>query len=268
MLYFNDAKSLDSKKVFIDLTKIISASVLDMTGGGHNANQVLIKKIERNPLDFAFLKFSYFNRNVLRYYEECYALDNDPYIDSKVLIEGIDHETFKQNGFIKLNDTQEKAILKLIKKSNKNNKLNSLEYLVFALLSYEIRGHTYLVAYKNILFNPDSKELYLDDEVRFNSTLLINGVRNSLFEILEDDVENFMNLYLEDSFKGAEFLDAHLDTRGIISTLPDFIVLKRNLNIHLDKIFNGIEEEYLDNSLEAPLKAFFEYHFPFLKYIG
>ncbi len=254
---FNDAKSLDSKKVFIDLTKIISASVLDMTGGGHNANQVLIKKIERNPLDFAFLKFSYFNRNVLRYYEECYALDNDPYIDSKVLIEGINRETFKQNGFIKLNDTQEKAILKLIKKSNKNNKLNSLEYIVFALLSYEIRGHTYLVAYKNILFNPDSKELYLDDEVRFNSTLLINGVRNSLFEILEDDVDNFMNLYLEDPFKGAEFLDAHLDTRGIISTLPDFIVLKRNLNIHLDKIFNGIEEEYLDNSLEAPLKAFF-----------
>lgn len=254
---FNDAKSFDSIKGYIDLTKIISASVLDMTGGDYKTNQALIKKIEGNPLDFAFLKFSNFNRNVLRYYEECYELDNDPYIDSKVLIEGLDHESFKKSGYVKLNEIQEKTVLRLIKRSNKNNKLNSLEYIVFALLSYEIRSKTYLVAYKNILFNPDTKVLYLDNEIRFNNTLLINGMRNSLFEILEDDVDNFINLYLKDPFEGTNFLDAHLENRGITNTLPDFIILKRNVNIHLDKVFNGIEEEYLSNSLYAPLKAFF-----------
>lgn len=254
---FNDAKSLDSIKGNIDLTKIIDATILDMTSGDYKVNQTLINKIENSPKDFEFLQFTNFSKNVLKYYEECYELDNDPYIDSKILIKGIDHSVLKKYGYIKLNEEQEKEILRFIKKENKNINLNVLQNLVFALLSYEIKGRTYLVAYKNISFNPQSKCLILNDNVRINNTLLINGVKNSLFEVLEDSVEDFINLYLENPIKGADFLEERLDDKGIVSSLPDLIVLRRNVNLHLNKIFENIEKEYASNKLEAPLKAFF-----------
>ena len=98
---FNDAKSLDSLKGTIDLTRIKSAIDLEMTGGDYKKNQELIAKIESSPDKFDFLQFTKFNRNVLKYYEECFELDNDPFIDSKLLIEGIDHEVLKKQGFIK-----------------------------------------------------------------------------------------------------------------------------------------------------------------------
>ena len=163
---FNDAKSLDSLKGTIDLTRIKSAIDLEMTGGDYKKNQELIAKIESSPDKFDFLQFTKFNRNVLKYYEECFELDNDPFIDSKLLIEGIDHEVLKKHGFIKLEEEQEKEILKFVKKENRKNTQNSLESLVFALLSYEIRGKTYLVAYKKITFNPSNKCLILDDNIK------------------------------------------------------------------------------------------------------
>ena len=61
---FNDKKSLDCLNVNIYFDNILTAKLLDFTT--YEVNENLIKKIETNKDDASWLKYEYFDNNILK----------------------------------------------------------------------------------------------------------------------------------------------------------------------------------------------------------
>ena len=109
---FNDQKSLDSLDAVIKFDRILSARILEFTT--YETPNELINKIEQNRESAKWLKYETFNNNILRYFLKCNELDNDPYQESSILIEGIDKDTLLRNKTVSLNDSQAKKVIDLV----------------------------------------------------------------------------------------------------------------------------------------------------------
>ena len=255
---FNAQKSLNSLEAKIKFEKIISAKILEFTT--YETPIELINKIEKNREDAKWLKFESFNNNILRYYLKCNELDNDPYQKDAFLIKGIDKEVLIKNKQIILNEEQEKQVIDYIKKYDANKKDGELNNLILSFLSIDEFDKKYVVLYYDIMFNPATKKLSINDIPRINQNFLIENKKHSLSSYIDIDPQEFAYNITKNT---SEYLDKYtnlirynLRSTEMINQLPEFMILQRNISANLDATYKIIEEKMQNNTLDYPLKAF------------
>ena len=252
---FNDAKSFDVyKNASIFFENILDAEILDLTCGDNNS--WLIKKIETNILKFPFLKYDSYSKNLLYYLKECNEKDNDPSIKSLAMIPGVDLEKLLKEKKVVLDEEQEKKILEFVKQSVFDSYNNDIEFCLSAI-SIDKNQQSYVVCYYEVFFNPEKKTLSINKNLRFNYSFLIKGAKASLYEYLDMELDSFIDLVNKD-FKGAvEYLRKNVKKGEVVSTRPSFYLQSRKCALHLDLLFDVIEQDYREGTLKPALKSFF-----------
>ena len=256
---FNDNKSLDSLEAIIYFNNILSAKILEFTT--FNTPEELIKKLESNLIESEWLKYETFNNNILSYYLKCNELDNDPFQKETFLINGIDKNILLENKEIHLNKEQEIQIINYIKQYDSKKINGEIYYLILSFLSIEDNDKKYIVLYYDIMFNPLTKLLSINDIPRINQSFLIKDKKHSLNSYIDIDPSEFtnnitkhLNEYLDIY---TELIRVNLRDPEIINQMPEFMILERNISANLLPTYNIIEEKIKNNNLEYPLKAFF-----------
>lgn len=252
---FNESKSLNTLKnrdIYFD--SILDAEILDSVCG--EDNRYLVRKIERNLLDFSFLKYDSFSTNLLNYLKECSLSDVDPAIKNSIMVEGIDLNKLRDEHHFRLNETQEKEILSLIKKKVAERNISETEFCLSAL-AIDCGKDSYVICYYNVLFDPDKKTLTLNNKIRFNYSFILKGAKASIYDYLDISLDSFIELANKSVMEAADYLRKNIKKREIVSTRPNFYIQTKKISLHLDYLFEKIEDDYKKNRLEAPLKAFF-----------
>lgn len=252
---FNDNKGLDSLDGMIYYNKIIKATPIDSTH--YEVSDDLISKIESNREKCEWLEFDSFNNNILNYYNECNFLDNDPFQKEYSMIPGIDLSVLRKSKVYILNDEQMKIIIDRIYRYDINNDKNNKKDLCISILSIDNGNKKYIVAYYIVLFNPANRSLKIDENIRFNKSFLIDGRRHSLFNYLDIDIQDFISNFKSNYREMEDVLKSNLKPGEVINTRPDLFLLQRDYVVNLENTFKIIEEDYNNNELSRPLRAFF-----------
>lgn len=256
---FNAQKSLDSLNATIKFENILSARILEFTN--YETPTRLTNKIEHNREDAKWLKYESFNNNILRYYQKCNELDNDPYQKDSFLIEGIDKDVLLKNKKVILNETQERQVLNYIKKYDDKKVDGEVNNLALSFLSIDANGKQYVVLYFDVMFNPSTKKLSINDIPRVNQSFLIENKKHSLTSYIDVDPHEFTNnitKHLDDClYYYTELIRDNLRNNEIINQMPEFMILQRNMSANLAPTYRIIEEKIENGNLEHPLKAFF-----------
>lgn len=257
---FNDKKSYNCLTADIWFERITSAKLLEFTT--YDVNPKLIKKIETFKDDAAWLKYENFNNNILRYYMKCNELDSDPFQKDSCVIDGIDRDSLFDSDNLSLTDSQIKTVLKYIYHYDAKKMQSEKNDLVLSILSIEDNNKKYVVLYHKIFFNPYSKELRIDSNVRVNQTFLISGKKHSLTSYIDIDPNEFIDNITKryDDYKTIykELIRENLHYGEIINELPEFMILQRKIPVALEDTYKCIEKQFNKGDLSFPLKAFFK----------
>ncbi len=217
----------------------------------------IIEKLEKDKGKYSsWLNFHRFDCNILNYYKEANYLDNDPFQKSYCLISGIHLDSFKNNKKIALSEKQEEELIKKVY----NNEISNLskKELVISCLAISNNNKKYVICYHNLTYNPDNRILKMDARILFNQTFLIDGKKHSLSRYVDGDVEWFIKYYSEKTRKECEeIIKSNLKNGEILDSMPDIMILERDIPINLLDTYKIIEEQYDNGTLSYPLKAFF-----------
>lgn len=217
----------------------------------------IIEKLEKDKGKYSsWLNFHRFDCNILNYYKEANYLDNDPFQKSYCLISGIHLDSFKNNKKIALSEKQEEELIKKVY----NNEISNLskKELVISCLAISNNNKKYVICYHNLTYNPDNRILKMDARILFNQTFLIDGKKHSLSRYVDGDVEGFIKYYSEKTRKECEeIIKSNLKNGEILDSMPDIMILERDIPINLLDTYKIIEEQYDNGTLSYPLKAFF-----------
>lgn len=257
---FNDKKSFDCLKANISFDRILSAKLLDFTT--YEVNEKLIKKIETNKEDAAWLKYEYFNNNILKYYIACNKLDSDPYQIDSCLISGIDTESLLRDGKVYLNNDQMKTVINYIYNYDSNvSNFNHNEFII-NILSIENFGKKYVLLYHIVNLDVLEKTLEIIPTIRINSSFLVDGKKHSISNYIDVNTDIFIERITKNYYQYIdpyrEYIRSNLRSGEILNELPEFMILQREINVSLEETYNNIELEYMSANLEYPLKAFFK----------
>ena len=252
---FNDKKSLNSVNGAIYFDNIQSARIIEFSD--YEVPIELIEKIENNLEKLKWLDYDRFNNNILHYYNECNFLDNDPYQKEYMLIPGIDrHELRKQKQFV-LNEEQMKILIDKIYRYDINNNTETKRDLCISVCSIDRGDKKYVVCYYGVFFNPYSKTLVVKENLKFNKSFLIDGRKHSLFNYVNMDVDTFISKFVSNYREMTDIIKTNLKKGEIINDRPDMFLLEREYVVDLTPTFEKIEERYINNQLNIPMKSFF-----------
>ena len=252
---FNDKKSLTSLNGWINFENIKSAQIIEFSS--YEIPIALLEKIENNLDKFEWLNYDKFNHNILNYYAECNYLDADPCQDDYTLIPGIDLNILLKNKRFSLNDEQMKKFINDIYRYDIKNTSSSYYTLAINHLSIDESKKKYVVCYYKLSFNPNKKELVLDNNLRFNQSFLIDGRKHSLFNYINMDVDDFVMNYESNYREFQKIIQSNLFDNQIINTRPEIMLIKREVPVKLSDTFDIIQRKYEENTLPTPLKSFF-----------
>lgn len=253
---FNDMKSLDViSKAYIRFEKIISAEVIEFSD--YEVPEELIEKIEDNLSKLSWLDFDRYDNNVLNYYNECSLLDNDPCQKEHFLVPGIDERLLKKDKYFYLNDEQKKIIIEKIYRYDINNIENKRCDLAISSVAIDIRGKKYIICYYDLVFDPEKGWLKLCKELKFNKSFMIDGRKYSLFNYVNMNMDEFIEIFKKDYDKCRELIKSHLRKGELYDEMPELFLLEREVSIDLTKTYEEIEHNYNNNELKIPLKSFF-----------
>ena len=252
---FNSSKSMNTIEAVIEFDRIKSANILNFCT--YDGAEKLVDKIESNLDEFKWMNYDRFNHNVLNYYVECNVLDGDPSQKEYVLIDGIDLSVLRKNKVYKLNEEQMSQIIKQIYRYDVKKASNSHYSLVINCFSIDSGKDKYVIAYYNVSFDPSRKTLVLDRRLAFNKSFLIEGRRHSLFNYINMDVDKFIETFEKNYYEYLGIIEENLKAREKINTLPDIMILQREMPVNLSDTYGVIEGKYDNNNLPIPLKSFF-----------
>lgn len=129
--------------------------------------------------------------------------------------------------------------------------------LIISRLSISNYNKKYVICYNNLTYNPKNKILKVDPRILFNQTFLIDGKKHSLSRYVDGDVEGFIKYYSEKTRKECEeIIKSNLKNGEILDSMPDIMILERDIPINLSDTYKIIEEQYDNGTLSSPLKAF------------
>jgi len=253
---YNHRKALDIRRPWIKYNNITHASIIEFTS--YKRPIKLINQIESNIKNYQWLCYNFYNINILNYYLKCNILDNDPHQTEYKCIEGIDLEILRKTNEYKLNDQQARTIINKLYKEYSNV---YKKYLTLAInrLSIDFNyDKKYVICYYVLSFDPHKNTLVLDPTLRFNSSFMIEGRSQSLFNYISMDIDEFTRTYEENEEEYIEIIRKEIMSyRGLINTKPDIMILEREIPIDLSNTFVEIEERFNKKILNPPLKSFF-----------
>lgn len=256
---FNDHKSFDCLDAYIKVDNILSAKLLDFTT--YDVPEELINKLEKNREAAKWLKYETFNNNILRYYEKCNILDNDPCQKDSFILEGIDKTVLLREKQIFLDDEKARIVINYIKNYDERKLEQRVNYLILSVLSIEENSKKYVVIYYDVFFNPDKKRLSIKNTPRVNQSFLIEDKRHSITSYIDiDPVEFTQNITrnIKEYYRPyVELIRSNLRSTEIINQLPEFMILERSISANLAPTYKIIEKKQESGEMERPLKAFF-----------
>jgi hypothetical protein len=253
---FNSTKSLDALiNKTIHYERIKSADLI--TFSSFDTPEALIQKLENHPQDFAWLHYENFNNDILRYLDECNRLDNDPYQKHYAMVEGIDLSVLKTQKAVALSPEQIDQIVKAIYFNDLTKIDTASNELALSVLSVDENNKKYVVAYYTVCFNPSTKTLALCGSLKFNKTFIIEEHRHSLSQYLDIDPDEFIEGFQKDPVTYTNLLKEGFDHGEQVDTRPDLMILERDMEVSLSRLFEIVEEKRWKGTLNVPMKAFF-----------
>lgn len=265
---YNPDKNIDNAiSGKISLNKIQTAKILDFTE--YEVPEPLLKKIELNHEDYEWLGYEQEISYLLNYYEDCNWFDKDPYQKQHITIPGIDYNVLVNNQEYALSTEQKTLLTKIYNNYTRKEKPSGFNEFALSRLAINKTSNNriYIVCYNNVYYNPKKGVLSLDTTLHFNKTFLFkkltemsqmeNEGRCSLLQYTEMDVDKFIELYKKDEGWGLEIIESNLKFGEIINTMPEMMIIEREIPVDVRTTFDVILERYQDGKLNVPLKSFF-----------
>ncbi len=250
---FNASKenSLLGKKIFI--SSIQTAEILKFSH--YDVSDNLIKKIDEDK-SLDKYEFDRYNNNILNYYLECYKSNNNPFLHKQHLIPNIDLSGLINQNPYQLTDEQQNHIIKDI---YKNDYHKFYEYqLALSEFSIDIESKgKFIVAFRNLTYDPIKKTLQIGSKTHFNSNFYINGIKYSLSYYTDLSPSDFEALFIKDKSGIIELLNGNFKSGELPNTRPEIVVLGYQ-QIDISTIYDEINSEQTNNEMRIPLKAFFQ----------
>ena len=265
---YNPDKNIDNAvqgKLYF--SKILTAKVLDFTE--YDVPDLLLNKLEQNMGRYEWLKYEQEISYLLDYYDECNWYDKDPYQKEHISVPGIDYNVLVKEHEFTLNTEQKKYLTKIYNgytRKDKNTACN--EFAISRLaINKTSNNRIYIVCYNSVYYNPSKGILSLDKTLRFNKTFLLKkltemsrtdtDVRATLLQYTDMDVDAFIEQFKKDKKWGQEVIEGNLKNGEIINTMPEMMIIEREIPIDVRTTFNAILDRYENGKLNVPLKSFF-----------
>lgn len=250
---FNVTKDdpLLNRKIFI--SAIQSAEILKFSH--YQVPEELIEKLEHDE-SLQVYEFDRYDNNILNYYLECHKANCDPFLHKAHLIKGLDLQELVKQSPYSLTDAQQKQIITEIY----TNDYKSFHDYELALCEFSIdlisKGK-FVIAFRKLTFDPVRKSLHLGSKTQFNPNFYIRGIRHSLSYYTDLSPADFEADYLNNKTKTIEQLSGNFRTGEMPNTRPEVVVLGYD-QIDITVIYDNINEDYENNEVQKPIKAFFQ----------
>ena len=268
---FNEAYSNECTAVNrISFERIKAASLVNFSS--YNVPESLINKIQNDPEAYAWLGNDFIASDILSYYEDCSAMDNDPFQKNLCMIPGIDCTVLLYNKSIILNDDQFKLVIKkIIDPYIKSKCEKNLYTLALSSLAIDRNNRSYIVAYRDVSLDILNKTLTIDNQVKINSTFLWSQKsledeekeepspqdKASIIGYIDMDPSEFAKVYTANPNEGLEIIQKGLHYNESINTRPNLMILERPFHADIAETLSTIREEKAQGTLAYPMQAFF-----------
>lgn len=266
-MYNPDKNIDDALQGKLYFSKILTAKILDFTE--YDVPEVLLNKLDLNMGKYEWLKYELEISYLLDYYEDCNWFDKDPYQKEHITIPGIDYNVLVAENEFVLDTEQKKLLTKIYNGYTRKEQTTAWsEFAISRLaISKTSNNRTYIVCYNNVYYNPRKGVLCLDKTLRFNKTFLFkkltemsrtdNDARTTLLQYTDMDVDTFIEQYRQDPSWGLEVIEGNLKKGEIINTMPEMMIIEREIPIDVRTTFDAILDRYENGKLNVPLKSFF-----------
>lgn len=265
---YNPDKNVDSAlNGSLYFSKIRTAKILEFTE--YDVPDLLISKLEQNMGKYEWLKYEQEISYLLNYYDDCNWFDKDPYQKEHIVVPGIDYNVLVKNHEYSLDTEQKKFLTKIYNGYTRKDKTTACnEFAISRLaISKTSNNRTYIVCYNNVYYDPSKGILSLDRILRFNKTFLFkkltemsrteSDARTTLLQYTDMDVDSFIEQYKKDEKWGLEVIEGNLKRGEIINTMPEMMIIEREIPIVVRTTFDAILNRFDNGKLNVPLKAFF-----------
>lgn len=227
-------------------------------------NNSLLHELNENPTKYSCLFSNIHNIKILTYLQECQKLSSDNYEKSFGLLEHLDESKFL-NGCYQLTQEECDFLIDYFKKKaskKSNSDFTPIELFGLNTLSIKTLKGLYVLAFKELLFDIQNKQLILSKNSRVLTRFILKNqtldnvvkVSNYLYEedlyLLKDFDEN------EKTIKELILKHGNLKSHELLDDMPHIIALESkspDLTIEYDAITKSVS----DGSVSTPLRAFF-----------
>lgn len=244
-----------SKDLYVYIDNIVSSAIVE--GTYQPLNERLIEDIKIYPQKYSFLFSNTVNLKILNYLSDCNKLDTVPYKSEYTLIEKLDDDTLSEAGY-RLTDKQFAQIVSNFqRRSIEPDRKNKITQLGLNMLSVHMPKGLYVLAYRKLELDVESRTLRPEKEVSICKEFSIDGERQSIRQFL--DAEDY---YLVDDFdKNKEIIKDVIthSNRHIngVDDMPYLVCIASNPVIDLTTEYKAILDMYDEGNVTAPIKAFF-----------
>ena len=266
---YNPDKNVDNaiEDCRLYFSRVLTAKILDFTE--YDVPELLLNKLDQNMGKYDWLKYELEISYLLDYYEDCNRFDKDPYQKEHITIPGIDYNVLVANNEFILDTEQKKQLTKIYNGYTRKEQTTAWSEFAISRLAISRTGNnrTYIVCYNSVYYNPGKGVLCLDKTLRFNKTFLFrklvemsrtdNDARTTLLQYTDMDVDTFIEQYKQDPAWGLEVIEGNLKKGEIINTMPEMMIIEREIPIDVRTTFDAILDRYENSKLNVPLKSFF-----------
>lgn len=265
---FNVSKISDNSDGLIEIKiyfdKILSAIVVENTS--YNQPSMLISKINTNIEKLEWLSYDLYNDEVLDYIHEVMKHEEVSFQTETALVRGIDQDKLESLPYSKkyiLSLEQISDLVPKLERLSKQESKYSYETVKLALnlLSISTKKGLFVVAYKELTFNPIEKSLILSNDIMFNYEFLsgeFKEFKHNLRNYLDIETDEFTKIFIKNSTDAKNMLMPETKKyRESIDDRPYVFDLRRSHYVHIENEINQIKSAKKNNQLSIPLEAFF-----------
>lgn len=270
--FFNKIKITNSNigiikdgKIYFD--KIKEATVLEYTT--YERSEELLDFIDKNIKQLSWLEYDKYNDNILNYIRECIKYENIPYYKENDLIPGINEEIIEKAKINFINETKGieldyiqigKLIEAIEKKSYSKKELKELPELIINSLSISNnKKGLYIIAYRNLNFNPIYRSLNVSNELNINYEFFDDKILQKfrLRNYIDIEAEDFINLLINNKEQAKNLLMKELKSGEKIDDFPYVFSLIRKYDSYVNKELQNIKIKQKEKTMNYALKSFF-----------
>lgn len=252
-------------ETWISFDRIQDAFVVNNTT--YEQPKELIQDINRNIKSLDWLGYDSYDDEILDYIQECMQHEEVAYQREFTLVRGIDSDSLENlplNNKYKLSIEQISDLVPKLERLSKNDQQNIFEIvtLAFNLLSINTNKGLFVIAYKELSFNPIEKALVLSPNTLFNYDFYSDQMKeykHNLKNYLDIETDDFTKLFIENKELAKDLLMKEVKRyKGeSIDDRPYIMELRRSYYAHIEKEIHQIKLYKLVNKLSTPLEAFF-----------